>query len=599
MLKQQSNKKLVIGSAVFVLAFILLVALWPKDEGVEQAPIIEQSAYIPPPPKEKAKSPVTFKEVTEQSGIDYRHFNGAGLDETGNPTRFMPETMGPGVALFDFDRDGLLDIFVSNSSTFDGSGNREKMSPRLYRNVGNMRFQDVTDKSGLSAVNYGMGVAVADYDGDHFPDLLLTGWGSTALFRNLGSGRFENVTQSVLPSADGALPDWSTGAVFFDADGDNDLDIYIANYVQWSPETDLFATIDGQHKSYATPNLYRGSSSRLYLQDKGRFIDATEQAGMLNDEGKSLGASLWDFNGDGLLDIVVANDTQPNFLYYNLGNGRFENRALEAGIAYDANGKTRAGMGIDVADVGNDGHVCIAVGNFSREPVSIFRKEGGDFFREASQQSGVAEPTYMALTFGLSFADFDLNGWQDLILANGHIEPEIENVEAEIKYKQPLLLLGNTGSANFEDWSDTAGDIFKQGIVGRGLAVGDLDQDGDLDVVATENNGPLHILQNETQHTNQYVRLMLRGKAPNTDAIGAKVSLLTSDGVTQQRIVRGGSSYLSHSELVQTFGLGQNEKIEQLRVTWPSGREMEYTINQLNQTVVIKEQNDEVIAAAF
>ena len=598
---KKSSKPVVLisGSFAAVLIIIATIALWPKAEKVAEAPIIKQSAYIPPPPSTASESPVKFTEVTAQSGINYRHFNGAGTDAEGNHTRFMPETMGPGVALFDYDNDNDLDVFVANSSTFDGSGDKQKMSPRLYNNQGSMKFKDVTVAAGLNLISYGMGAAVADYDADGYSDLLLTSWGGVKLLRNLGDGRFRDVSSITLPKRASQTPDWTTGAVFFDADADGDLDIYLANYVEWTPESDLFATMDGQHKSYATPNLYHGTSSRLYLQDKGKFLDATAESGMLGDEGKSLGVALWDFNADGLLDIVVANDTQPNFLYYNLGNGKFENRSLEAGIAYDENGKTRAGMGIDVADVGNDGHVCIAIGNFSREPVSIFRDEGGGFFREASQQSGVAESSYLALTFGLGFADFDLDGWQDLILANGHIEPEIENVENEIKYKQPLQLLGNTGSANFENWSNTAGEVFQKPMVSRGLAIGDLDNDGDVDIVATENNGPLHILRNDSLRSNRYLRIALRGKAPNIDSIGAQIKLMTDDGVTQHRIVKGGSSYLSHSELVQTFGLGKDASINKLSVTWPSGRSADYEISTLNKTVVIHEENDQVLAGVF
>lgn len=575
----------------------LSVFFWPAEEVVVEEAIIEQSVYIPPPPSDTTVSPVKFTEVTHESGITYQHFSGASLDSEGNPTRFMPETMGPGVALLDFDLDGDLDIFIANSSNFDDVIDREKMSPKLYRNNGEMRFSDITKDVGLDVIGYGMGAAVADYDGDQYPDLLLTGWGQLALLRNVGGKAFDDVSEKVLPSrGDASIPDWSTSALFFDAEGDGDLDIYIANYVQWSPETDLFSTIDGHGKSYATPTLYRGGSSRLYLQSDGKFEDKTAEAGMLNDEGKSLGSALWDFNEDGLLDIIVANDTQPNFLYYNLGGGKFENRALEAGIAYDANGKTRAGMGVDVADIGNDGHVCIAIGNFSREPVSVFRNEGGDFFRETSQQAGVAEDTYMPLTFGLNFVDFDLDGWQDLIMANGHIEPEIENVESEITYKQPLVLLGNTGSAHFENWSDTAGDVFKEDFVGRGLAVGDLDNDGDIDIVATENSGAIHLLRNDSNSDNQYLRVELKGKAPNTNAIGAKIQLVSSDGTTQQRMIKGGSSYLSQSELVQTFGLGEANNIDVLRVTWPSGNSVDYSPKEINQTIVIEEVSNRVVS---
>lgn len=577
-----------------VLAGIAVI-LWPRAKVEDPVEIIEQSAYIPPPPATPSRSPVVFTDVTRESGIDFRHFNGAATDSAGKPTRFMPETMGPGIALLDFDRDGDLDIFVPNSSTFDGNFEVASMSPRLFENRGDMTFADATPLLGENIISYWMGAAVADYDGDTYPDILLTGWGRMMLLKNNAGRDFSDVTERVLPAANNSdYPQWSTAALFFDADRDGDLDLYVANYVKWSPQDDLFATIDGQNKSYATPDLYHGGSSRLFMQQDGIFVDSTQTAGLLNDEGKSLGAALWDFDQNGLLDIVVANDTQPNFLYYNLGDGRFENRALAAGIAYDANGKTRAGMGIDVADLGNDGHVCIAIGNFSREPLSVFRDEGGGFFRESSQSAGVAESTYLPLTFGLSFADFDLDGWQDLVMANGHIEPEIEHVEAEITYKQPLQILGNTGSAHFENWSATAGEVFAKPIVGRGLAVGDLDNDGDIDIVATENNGGLHVLRNDKQSGNAYLRVALRGNTPNTHAIGAKIELVTAGGLRQQRIVKGGSSYLSQSEFVQTFGLGAEDQVASLQVTWPGGKQVGYRVETLNTTLVIDEDSPAV-----
>ncbi len=576
---------------------LILVFNWPDPPAPVVEPVIDQSTYIPPPPTKAVESSVRFSDVTGASGIQYRHYTGATIDEKGKPSRYMPETMGPGVVLFDYDRDGDSDIFVANSTSFEPNpGEINQMSPRLFRNLGNMRFEDVTTPLGLNFISYGMGAASADYDGDTYPDLLLTGWGGLHLFRNIDGKRFQNVSSAILPkSAQEDAPDWSTSAVFFDADGDSDLDIYVANYVRWTPAADVYATQDGQSKSYATPNLYRGGSSRLLLLEDGVFKDRTAESGLLNDEGKSLGVALWDFNNDGRLDIVVANDTQPNFLYYNLGGGRFENRSLEAGIAYDANGRTRAGMGIDVGDLGNDGRVCIAIGNFSREPLSVFRDEGGGFFREHGEQSGVAQDTYMSLTFGLSFADFDLDGWQDLILANGHIEPEIERVEAEIKYRQPLQLLGNAGDGHFVNWSSSAGEIFAKPLVGRGLAVGDLDGDGDLDVVAAENGGALYLLQNETGDKKNFLRVKLAGAAPNTDAIGAKLRFTIKDGPVQSRVVKGGSSYLSQSEFTQTFGAGDSSAPGTLTVTWPSGKVSIFQIDQMNKTVLVNEVDERLV----
>lgn len=317
--------------------------------------------------------------------------------------------------------------------------------------------------------------------------------------------------------------------MFFDADEDGALDLFVAYYVQWSPQIDVFSTIDGERKSYAKSDLYQGSSSRLYVQRQGRYVDVTRESGVFKDSGKALAVGLWDFNQDGRLDIAVANDTQPNFLFEAQGGARFIERALEAGIAYDENGGTRAGMGIDIGDTENNATAAIVIGNFSREPVSLFKMVGPGVFREASQQAGVSAPTYLSLTFGLLFADFDLDGWQDLVIANGHIEPRIQEVEAEVSYRQPVQLLGNDGKGRFIDWSASAGEALQAPIVGRGLAVGDMDEDGDLDFVVSENNGPLHLLRNDTPLVDRhYLRVTLAGNERNTDAIGAP-------GVAQRR----------------------------------------------------------------
>jgi hypothetical protein len=557
--------------------------------------VITQDRYIPPPPHEAARARVHFTDVTEATGIRFQHYTGAFLDQHNNESRYMPETMGPGVAIFDYDGDGRQDIFVVNSMDFPGRpSSRPAPTGRLYHNLGNMRFEDVTERSGLAMTCYGMGVIAADYDGDSRVDLLITTWGGPRLFRNLGGGRFAEVTRQVGLTApqwhdeQGRHgPEWSTGALMFDADGDGKLDIFIANYVQWSPETDLYSTIDGKRKSYAKPDIYHGSSARLYLQRDGKFVDVTRSAGISNENSKSLGVALWDFDGDGRPDVVVANDTQPNLLYQNLGGGHFRERGVAAGIAYDENGTTRAGMGIDVADYSNDGMPGVAIANFSREPVSLFKMSAPGSFREATQQAGVAEPTYMALKFGLLFADLDLDGWQDLLLANGHIEPRVHDVEEAINYRERMTLLGNDGKGGFVDWTASAGNAFATAMVARGLAVGDLDGDGDLDIVVAENGGALHILRNDLAARN-YVRVKLRGRQPNTDAIGATITL-EAGGIKQHRMVRTGSSYLSQSELVQTFGLGQQALVDRITVRWPDGSQSNVETPDSRQTLVVSQ----------
>ena len=561
--------------AVVATAVVLVVLRPEKEAAVAQ--VIQQSAYIPPAAVAGSRAPVAFTDVTATSGIQFRHYNGAFTKPDGTESRFMPETMGPGLALFDYDGDEDLDVFVTNSRDFDSKQRDDAHTARLYRNEGSLRFSDVSRESHMDLTGFGMGASAADYDGDGRRDVLYTSWGGARLMKNMGDGTFKDVTKAVGLADAGwrddkgrRWPSWSTGAVFFDADEDGALDLFIANYVRWSPETDVFSSIDGQRKSYAKPDLYPGSSCTLYLQRNGRFVNVTETSGVFKESAKALGVTLWDFNDDGRLDIAVANDTQPNFLFENQGGGHFIERALEAGIAYDENGGTRAGMGIDVADTSNDEKAAIAIGNFSREPVSVFRMAAPGFFREASQQSGVAAPTYLSLTFGLAYADVDLDGWQDLVLANGHIEPRIQEVEAEVSYRQVPQILGNNREGAFLDWSATAGEPFKTPIVGRGLAVGDLDRDGDLDLVITENDGPLHVLRNESKGVH-YLRVRLKGRSPNIDAIGARIEA-RAGSLIQRRWVRTGSSYMSQSELTSTFGLGAEEAVDELIVTWPDGK---------------------------
>jgi hypothetical protein len=567
------SRRALLGLAVaaLVLAGVLFTALRPQAP--PPTPRLKQSAYIPPASLAKVASAVRFTDVTATSGIDFVHDGGAFLRADGSESRYMPETMGPGVVLFDYDGDGDLDVFVPSAADSAGMGRARAAGSRLYRNDGALHFADVTDAAALARAT-GMGGAAADYDGDGDVDLFVTGWGGSKLLRNDGHGRFEDVTAQMGLAARHASPQgppsWSTGTAFLDVDGDRKLDLFIANYVQWSPQTDIFSTIDGTRKSYSKPDLYPGSSCQLFVQRAGRFAEVTRESGVYKASAKGLGVALWDTNGDGKLDIVVANDTQPNFLFEAVGDGRFVERGLEAGIAYDENGATRAGMGVDVADIENAGSAAIAIGNFSREPVSLFKRSGASFFREASQQAGVAGPTLLSLTFGLSFADLDFDGWQDLVVVNGHIEPRIQEVEGEIPYREPMQVLGNTRDGRFTDWSASAGDV-QQPMVGRGVAYADLDGDGDLDLVVAENNAPLHVLRNDRNpRATEYLRVELRGRAPNTAALGAILEL-RHGAQTQRRVVRTGSSYLSQSEMTQSFGLTALAPPTELIVTWPDG----------------------------
>jgi hypothetical protein len=515
---------------------------------------------------QKEAPAVRFVETAVAAGIEFKHDNGARGD------RWMPETMGSGCALFDYDGDGALDVLLVNSGGWHG----ESSPSRLYRNLGDGTFVDVSDQTGFDFTVYGMGATVADYDADGDADIYLTTLGPNLLLRN-DQGRFVDVAEEAgvtgtmwIDDAGNQNPEWSTGAAWFDVDGDGWLDLLATNYVRWSPGTDIYTSLDGKEKSYATPQQYPGSTPRLYRNlGDGRFEEITEAAGLLLPGGKSMGVAMTDFEGDGLVDIVVTNDTQPNFLLRNIGAGRFEERGLAAGIGYDETGRAKAGMGVDIASVENDGVLSIAIGNFSREALSLYRQAAGAVFVDAAGKARLVQSTLRPLTFGLRFFDYDLDGWQDLILANGHIEPGINSVQKEIDYAQAPQLFWNAGGGQLLDASEKTGGLFSRPLVARGLAVGDLDADGDLDVLMSSNSGPAYLLRNDGP-TGNAVALDLTGTAPNLDAIGTVVKATVGDQV-QTRMVRTGSSYLSHSSTTLTFGLGKTERIDRLQIRWPDG----------------------------
>ncbi len=593
------------AAAVVILAAALLAWWWWPRAGVtSKEPVHTQDRYIPPAPEPLVLPPAPFAEIHAEAELDFRHATGGFRFDDGGESRYLPECMGPGVVLFDPDGDGDEDIFVPNGCAFPG---RSELAPvptaRWYENQGGFRFADRTEAVGLAITAYGMGGAAADYDGDFDQDLLVTTWGGPRLFRNeRGEGgdgglRFVEVTQEAGLATPGWTdakgrtgPEWATAAAFFDADQDGDIDLYVANYVKWSPEVDVFTTIDGVRKSFTIPDRYEGCAGRLFLNEgAGRFRDATAGSGIDRAHGKSLGVAVWDFDDDGRLDLAVSNDTQPNFLFLNRGGGRFEEAGLKWGIAYDENARTRAGMGIDAAEYRNDGVVGVPIGNFANEPVALYRREAPGMFRDVTQQAGVAAVTQLALTFGVLFADVDLDGFQDLVLANGHLEPEIAKVQKEVTWAQAPILLRNLGTGRFADWGAEAGPPFSTPIVGRGLATADLDGDGDLDVVLSTNGDRLRLFRNDGDTRHNGLRVRLRGRPPNTDALGAWITL-EAGGRTQRRLVRTGSSYLSQSELVQTFGLGAATTVDRLEVRWPSGTETTLTaVSELDRVLTLSE----------
>ena len=506
-----------------------------------------------------------FTDVTTQVGIQFQHNSGA------FGGKFLPETLGSGCAFLDYDRDGWQDILLINGADWPGH-KTSRATLRLYRNNGNGTFTDVTSRAGLDVELYGMGVAVGDYNNDGFPDILITCVGQSRLFRNTGKGTFVDVTTA---SGLGKREGLSTSALWFDYDRDGLLDLFVCNYVKWSPEHDIFCSLDGKHKSYCTPEAYRGATCWLFHnRGDGTFEDVTAASGIFDSSSKSLGVALIDDDRDGWPDLLVANDTQPNKLYRNQHNGTFKDAALEAGLAFSAEGKARAGMGVDVADFENSGTVGVAITNFDNEMIGLYRGNGKSF-EDIAAQAGVGMASKNSLGFGCIFVDINLDGWLDFAVANGHIDETVRNIRGNVGYAQPPQLFLSTGKGDFHDVAAEVGGGFDQPKVGRGLAYGDFDRDGDLDLLLTTNNGPAYLYRNDQMTANRSIRFRLVGTKSNRDAIGAVVHI-SAGGLTQSRMVKGGSSYLSQSELPVTFGLEKHDRIDRAVIEWPSGRTEEF-----------------------
>ena len=504
-------------------------------------------------------------DATAGAGIQFRHNSGA------YGGKLLPETLGSGCAFLDYDGDGWQDILLINGMDWPGH-KRERSTLKLYRNNRNGTFSDVTHRAGLDIEMYGMGVAVGDYDNDGYPDILVTCVGQNVLFKNTGKGTFRDVTKA---SGLGGRQAFSTSALWFDFDRDGLLDLFVCNYVKWSPGHDVFCSLDGKNKSYCTPEAYRGETCWLFHNlGNGKFEDVTPTSGIFDSSSKSLGVALLDYDEDGWPDLLVANDTQPNKLYRNQRNGTFKDVAVEAGIAFSAEGKARAGMGVDVADFNNSGRPGVAITNFDNEMIGLYRASGDGNYVDVATQSGVGLASKDRLGFGCVFLDADLDGWLDLAVVNGHIDDTVRNVRG-VGYAQSPQLFLNDGQGKFRDVAGEIGGGFTQPKVGRGLAYGDFDRDGDLDLLMTTNNGPAYLFRNDQTGGNKSIRIRLVGTKSNRDAIGARVRIFHGE-TSQSRLVKGGSSYLSQSELPLTFGLGKREKIDRLVIDWPGGATEEH-----------------------
>jgi len=526
-----------------------------------------------PPPDESAAAPaahneVTFADVTSAAGIAFRHVSGA------YGHKYLPETMGSGVAVLDYDGDGRPDIFFVNGTWWPDDPGRpfatgEPPRSALYRNKGDGTFEDRTIDAGLGGTMYGMGATAADYDNDGDTDLFVTALGPDRLYRNDGG-----VFTEIGAPAGVADPGFGSSATFFDYDHDGDVDLFVCNYVEWTIDTDIFCSLDGQEKSYCTPESYKGQSSRLFRNDgHDRFTDVSAAAGVLNPAGKSLGVTTIDFDEDGWEDIVVANDTQPNYLYRNNGDGTFTDVGVEAGIAYSESGIARGAMGIDSGDYDGSGRESLVIGNFSNEMIGLYHNEGSGIFIDDAPRAGVGLPSLLTLAFGTFFFDYDLDGSLDIFAANGHVEDDINRVQKDITHAQRPHLFRNNGDGTFAaagaEASAASGPL-QESIVARGAAYLDYDGDGDLDIVLTTNNGPGLLWRNDGGNANGWLRVRLVGTRSNRDGVGARVTV-TAGGRSRSQMVKAGSSYCSRSEPIATFGLGKAERAEAIEVVWPGG----------------------------
>jgi hypothetical protein len=520
---------------------------------------------------------VRFTDVTSQWGIHFRHNAG----KAGK--KYLPETMGSGVALFDFNNDGKLDILFVNSRDWAPGGKRTLCA--LYRNDGNGRFTDVTAGSGLDIPMYGLGVSVADYDNDGLEDVYITALDGDHLFHNLGNGKFRDVTK------DSGISNrnFGTSAAWLDYDNDGKPDLFVANYVQWTEKGDLWCSLDGATKSYCTPEAYKGTSSRLYHNlGGGKFEDVSVKAGVGDPTSKSLGITILDYNGDGWPDIFVSNDTQPNKLYRNNRNGTFTDVALSAGVAFGEDGVARGAMGTDAADYDGSGRPALLVGNFSNQMLSLYHNEGSGIFVDEAPSSSLGQSSLLSLTFGAFFFDYDLDSRLDILCANGHIEEQINHVQPKIQYAEAPLLFHNDGRGKFANASASVGADFERPIVARGAAYGDLDGDGDLDVVLSTNNGPAYVFRNDGGNRNHWIRVKTVGTKCSRDGLGAVVTVRSASG-TQRRMVHSGSSYCSQSELAPTFGLGRDDVAQSIEVRWPNGQVDRRTNVKANQVLEVQE----------
>jgi enediyne biosynthesis protein E4 len=535
-----------------------------------------------------AVSEVQFTDITEASRVTFKHA------ASKTPVKFLPETMGGGAALFDFNNDGRLDIFFTNGARIDEKmtsarqpdKSGEQFWNRLYQQNADGTFSDVTAKAGLKGTRYDFGAAVGDYDNDGDADLYVTGYGGNTLYRNNGDGTFADVTKQAGVGAGG----WSSSAGFVDYDGDGRLDLFVCRYLTWSWGQNLYC---GEQKpgyrAYCHPDNYKGVTNLLYRNNSdGTFTDVSERAGVANPEGKSLGVAFNDFDRDGLVDIFVANDSVRQFLYRNKGDGTFEDVALEAGVGYNEDGKTFAGMGADFNDYDNDGWPDIIDTALGNEMYALFRNNGDRSFTYVTNSSGVGEATLLMSGWGAKFFDYDNDGWKDIFVAQSHVLDTIEKTTPSLKYLEPPLMLRNAGR-RFTNISRKLGAAFTKDYAGRGAAFGDIDNDGDTDIVMANLDSRAVVFRNDGGNRRRWLTLSLVGAKSNRDALGAQIKLTSSSGQTQHQFVSTASSYQSANDRRAHFGLGADDAAKSIEIRWPSGVVQRLTDVKANQFLKVVE----------
>jgi hypothetical protein len=526
---------------------------------------------------DRAAKTYLFSDMTEESGVRFTHFNSA------SPERLLPETMGSGVAVFDYDNDGWPDIYFANGAPLNGRSGQKPVQA-LWRNLGNGRFEDVTAGSGLDVTFFAMGAAVGDIENDGWLDLVVSGTDRVRVFRNLGNGRFREAAGELNIDCVG----YGSSVAFLDYDRDGFLDLYVGRYVKWTPETDIPCSPDGVHRTYCTPEVYPAIENCLFRNLGGKkFQNVTRESGLSRYRGKSLGVVILDINDDGWPDIAVANDTVGNFLLVNQKDGTFSDAGEDSGMAYSESGAARGGMGIDAGDIDRDGLVDVVIGNFSQEMVAFFRGTGSGYFIDDAAQVGIGIPTLMTLAFGTLVEDFDNDGWLDILIVNGHIEPNISQTRRSQAYQQPPQFFHNLGEGKFSAVPEDMVVQEKKLLVARGFAGADFDADGDVDFVLTQNGGPAHLLRNET-HGNHWMRIKLEGTKSNRVGYGAKVRVVTGDTVMTRFLVSG-RSYLSASEPVVSVGLGTHDSVDRLEIIWPSGLIQNVEAPPVDQVLTVRE----------